>query len=233
MDADNGAFRSPAPSSASRLPPKPSENQRFSGRVRFVAGLDPHVVHCESILEWKAALVLLAMPDALDIFEQPPAVEYVDQHGEIHHHTFDFMLHLRDGTRLAIMVKPAEIAARKGIYDLVKLIALQVSMDFADGVLLITDEDCDRDTVHDAVLIDDMRRHDDPEADAAVRGIVADLVGEPTIQCLVDATGLGPRAFGAVVRLIGDGVLQVMNSRRIRHGARVRRTGAPFRDSPP
>ena len=223
------AWRPPAPSCASR---RPAKNSRGSGRASIVIGSSPHVIHCESFLEQKVAYVLLAMSEIVDIYEQPPAVHYLDAAGKWRAHTFDFLAKRRDGTKIAVVVKPRKRAEKLDLQGFVLLIAPQIPKSFADGVLLMDETDCDPDTLHDAMLIHAMRRHNDLEADQIVEDIVATLNGSVVIRALVETSGLGPRAFGAIVRQIGNRVLTTVNARRISHDIRVRRNDGGFNGGP-
>ncbi len=184
------------------------------------------------ILEGKAATVLLARRDVADLWEQPPAVEYVDSDGCVHQHTFDFLVTLRDGRKIAVAVKYHEQAEKHGLAEMLKLIARQVGTACADLYLLVTDRHLGADRVHDAKLILWSRRIVSSEADARLRSLCTDLNGRTTIEALVEASGLEGDGFTAVIHLIDEGFLQVVSAGRIDYPTMVARAlsiagGAP------
>jgi P2-related tail formation protein len=82
--------------------------------------------------------------------------------------------------------------------------------------------------VLDAGLILACRRESCPDCDEAVRRVVAGIHGRVTVGDIVDRTGLKGNAFRAVVRLIGDGLLEVVDrAARIDYPTPVRRAGNP------
>ena len=194
----------PLPSRASRSSIRPS---RGGTRVTIVGGDPPREIRCESNLEAKGAYVFLADRDIVDVLEQPPTVTYLDEDGESHRHTFDFLLTRRSGERILVAIKPEARARATNLRALLRRIAAYVPKAMADKVKLITDADLGRDRVHDAKLIWAARRTPDPEADVAVAVCTSDLTGAITIQDLVARTGLAGRAFLATVRAIANGRL--------------------------
>ena len=194
----------PLPSRASRSSIRPS---RGGTRVTIVGGDPPREIRCESNLEAKAAYVFLADRDIVDVLEQPPAVAYLNEDGETHRHTFDFLLTRRSGERILVAIKPEARAHAKNFRAQLRQIAAYVPKAMAQKVKLITDADLGRDRVHDAKLIWAARRTPDPEADVAVTVCALDLTGAITIKDLVARTGLEGRAFLAVVRAIANGRL--------------------------
>ncbi|WP_449410613.1 TnsA endonuclease N-terminal domain-containing protein [Methylobacterium komagatae] len=194
----------PLPSRASRSSIRPS---RGGTRVTIIGGDPPREIRCESNLEAKAAYVFLADPDIVDVLEQPPAVAYLDEDGEPHRHTFDFLLTRRSGERILVAIKPDARARAKNLRALLRQIAAYVPTAFAQKIVLITDADLGRDRVHDAKLVWAARRTPDSEADVAVAVYTSDLAGAITIQDLVARTGLEGRAFLAAVRAIANGRL--------------------------
>ncbi|WP_419951621.1 hypothetical protein [Methylobacterium sp.] len=97
--------------------------------------------------------------------------------------------------------------------------------EFADRVILVTENDLHRDLVHDAELIHEVRGDDAPEDDRIVTGLVGHLNGMTTVGSLVAASGLAGRAFRAAVRLIADGSLRIVGRRRIGYATQVERVG--------
>lgn len=107
----------------------------------------------ESGIEHNAYLVLTADPKVVDIVCQAPPIEWADRDGVIHEHTFDFLVTLENGMRPAVMVKSAGKVRRAQLENFAAELARQVPDDFADAVLLITDEDLPEWLVSNARLI--------------------------------------------------------------------------------
>lgn len=213
-------------------PPVPSMSSRTiglksKGSLRgslVTADRQPRRVQYESALEKKVALVLLARLDVSDVREQPQACEYVDRTGATRSTTFDFMVTMTDGARVAVAVKPRSRAERHDLAGTLSLIASQVGADFADRLVLMTEDDVPRDVVHTAALLHAVKRDPLSEADGAVAAIVGTLSGSTTVGEIVAASGLRGAAFRAVARLIGSGTLTVVDGCRLTYGTSVRRT---------
>lgn len=201
-------WRAPSRSVATR---RPDESPRWSGRPILVEPNDNRELVGESDLEAKAALILMARPDCARLFEQPAPVPYRDQEGITRRHTFDLLLVLKSGRRIAVAVavKPKAIAEKNGLKALVTLIARQMNPAFADGALLMTDAMMPREDVQNGRLVHDARRLPDPALDARVRAVAEGLNGASTIACIVTAAGLEghDQGFYTVARAIGDGIL--------------------------
>jgi TnsA endonuclease N terminal len=163
----------------------------------------------ESQLEYWVLLVLLARWDVLDVWEQPTPVEYVDDDGVVRVHTFDFLVTLRDGTRIAIAVKPAGEVVESRIQRIVDLIAEQMPPAFAGYAKLLTDKSFTMEDRINAQLIHAVKDDNEPEDDAVVAKLVKKLRGETTIAKLVEASGIQGYGFRAVVRAIGAGRLKL------------------------
>ena len=131
----------PAVSLASRTI---ATKSRFSVRGFVVAVFpeepDGRRVYFESGLERDFVLLMLARPDVASIVEQPVGVTWIDGAGRPARYTPDVLLTLTDGRRLAVEVKRAERVRRKGIDTTLAAIAAQLPAEFADGVVLFTDE---------------------------------------------------------------------------------------------
>ncbi|MEJ1935271.1 TnsA endonuclease N-terminal domain-containing protein [Nostoc sp. NIES-2111] len=209
------SWRPTAPSRASRTI---SRRSNRSGRVTIVTANDHRRIHCESYLEARVAYVLLARPDVADVSEQPAAVKYRDEDGRSRLHFFDFLVTRRDGTRIAVAVKPAKVARRKNLLALLARIAAQLPPGFADAVLLLTDEDLTPALVANAKMIHSVRRGRDPELDARVAALAAELNGRVTVATLVEVLGAAGEGFRAVVRAVADGILRLVGRGEIGYG---------------
>jgi hypothetical protein len=179
---------------------------------------------CESGLEKKAARFFLTHPQVADLREQPPAIDWIDAEGTIRRHTFDLLVTLKDARKIAVAVKPKVHAERKRLKEMLAMIAPQLPRGFADGILMITDQDLPRDVAHNTALLHHARRGGNPLHDSTVRDLIASR-GQATIGELVAASGLGGAAFRATARLIATGIIAVIDGTRIGYDARVAWTG--------
>ncbi|MGO4285184.1 TnsA endonuclease N-terminal domain-containing protein [Bosea sp. RAF48] len=193
---------------------------RGACRPSIIAGSVPYELMCESGLERDVALVLSTCPDIADIVEQPPAIDWTDAAGTRRRYTFDFLLTLLSGCKIAVAVKPWEKAQREGLDHKLRSMALQLPGGFADYVKLITDRDISLDLVHNAKLIRLSRRTSNPVHDAAVSTLLA-KTPQSTVGQIVQASKLEGEGFQAVIRLIASGKARLLNDERISYAARI------------
>lgn len=144
----NPFFRFPVLAPASRTVPR---RGKVSSRVQVVDTRPclprPVILRLESQLEAHCYDQLIANPVILDIIAQPPAVRYLDGQGKPATHTFDFLAKLRDGTAVAVAVRPSTRVRKWRFDDTLALIAAQMPKSFAHKVLLFTEADVPRPTV--------------------------------------------------------------------------------------
>jgi hypothetical protein len=170
---------------------------------------------------------LLTRPDVLNIWDQPAAVTFVGADGKPHDHTFDFLVLLKDGTRVAVAVKPAGKA--EPLVDTIERIAKQSAVTFAERITLITERDLPTWLVWNAEFIHSAMRERSVEDDAVVRDILADVVGSVKIGDVVRLSALGGRAVRAIARLLGTGELALLKPGRIRPQSLVTKAVASAR----
>jgi hypothetical protein len=193
----------------------------FSGTL-IVGEDEGTAVDVESHLEMQVALVMLARRDVVDLETQVPC-QYVDAQGRMQWHFCDFRVVLRDGTRVVLLVKPAEKAQRPAFRDIVARIAAQLTPDFADRVCVMTDRHLDPVDVHNAELLHGCRAPD-PEVDAAARRLVRNIAGAVRIETLVRKLDADGRGFRAIVRVLRCHDLELAHHMRISPDAFVRRS---------
>ena len=140
-------IRLTAPSRASRIPPRRS---RGSHCGTIVAMPTPRALHYESKLEANVAVVLLARPDFVDLQEQLPALSYIDLAGKPSKIHFDLLLKVRNGSRIAISVKPRQLAEKTNHAATIKHIAKQMPRRFATHAMLMTEYDASDAAVYNA-----------------------------------------------------------------------------------
>ena len=220
---EEGGILLPEPSRATRDVTKASKGHQSGSLVIRTRGAEAgRIVRVESGLEGQVLNVLAGLPGVVDIEEQPPAVEYAGLDGRTKRKTFDFRVTLDDGSRVAVEVKPAAIAARTKLLDELRCLARSMPSSFADSIRLITDDDVDPVARYNAGTIQRYSREADPEADDKAAALAADLNGAVEIQAAVTSLGLGHRGFGAVVRLIARRRLQLVQHERITYRAVVK-----------
>ncbi|SDY37287.1 hypothetical protein SAMN05444340_106185 [Citreimonas salinaria] len=214
----SGAFLLPQPPNAARRI-KMGVQKHFTGSL--VIGDEGQVVEFESHTEKLTALVMLARPDVVHLESQIP-FGWRDQAGQEKTHTFDLRVTYVDGKRVALFVKNSREAAKAEFRAETLLIASQVTPDFADRVSLVTEKNLDPIEVYNAELLHSVRIPD-PEADAAVRRVVAETSGAVKIENIVSAAGCSGRGFLATVRMIRTHDLELVARERIEREALVRR----------
>lgn len=194
--------------------------KHFTGNL--VVGEDEgQVIEFESHTERQTALVMLAREEVVDLESQIP-FNWVDQAGKARTHFFDFRVSLSDGARVALIVKNSRKAAKPDFVAEMRVLARQVTANFASRVSLITEMHLDPIEVHNAELVHGVRLSD-PEPDEAVREVVASIDGAVKIKDIVAATKYAGRSFLAVVRMIRSHQLELINHERIEPGVFVRR----------
>ena len=192
----------------------------FTGQFTF--GPDEgETMDVESNTELRVALVTLARSDVVGLENQVP-FEWIGPDGKTATHHFDFRVLMANGSRKAIMVKSEYRRLQAKTRLELAQIAAQVTPDFADEVVVMTERDVDPVEYFNAEIMHEMR-HPDFEADAAARAAMVEMVATAQIQDLVDRIGLGARGFRAILRLIRSYELELVNKVRIAHEACVRR----------
>lgn len=171
---------------------------------------DGRKVWYEAELELAFARLAKMRPDVKEVFEQPPAVTYIDDAGQERSHTFDFKVLKTDASRLLVAVKPAGKVEQTGIDRVVELAAEQIPPSVADFVVLFTDRQLSDVDLYNAEAIQQALRDPLPADDAVVAKVIRKLKGETTIGEIVDAVHLGGYGFDAVVRCVASGKLSVV-----------------------
>lgn len=221
LQTSTGGLLPPLPSIAERAVPVASKG-RFTGHL--VAGDGPgRIIRTESHLEMQTALIWLARPETAEIEEQV-SFPWCDRDGSRRTHFFDFRIVRRDGTRVALAVKPEKRLKSGRFLAEIRRIAGQVTPDFADEVRLFTDRHIDRIELHNAELFHAVRQPD-PEADDAASDVTAGLVGAVPLDELSRRIGLGPRGFRALVRLMANHRLRLVREGRITPTSEVQKVG--------
>jgi hypothetical protein len=204
-------FRPPMESRATR---KVIKKSNASCRVIVVAKLPAHDrlrrYVLESRLEEKVFYLFQARPDVQDIIEQPTRVGYIGTDGKHKYHTFDFLVVLNDGRKIAIAVKPDELLGKSNLIGELQAIQSSLPRGFADEIEYVTDRDIDRVSAINAQRLCEFRRISDDHADETVAGLISQLKGRVPISEIVEQSKLKGRAFRAVFRALFDGSLEAI-----------------------
>jgi hypothetical protein len=226
--APDPCIRDPLPSpTVIRLPRATRASRKIAlrskGSVRGGIVIDEHLTLAESNLEFQAMLAYSAHPDVVEVREQPPAVEYVDDDGEVHEHTFDLAVTCADGRRIAVFAKPAAKVARRGSERQVELLAAQTPRAFADEIKLLTEDDLTEVDRFNAAVIRRARQRPDPADDEVIQPIIDALCDPITIGQLMQAVGIGSWSYDAIVRAVADRRLVLVQHASLDHDAVVER----------
>ncbi|UWR60196.1 TnsA endonuclease N-terminal domain-containing protein [Phaeobacter inhibens] len=206
----------PRPSRATRKAPKRSKNSSRGGIVvELPAWGRPRIVYFESKLEQRVLILLLARRDVVDLWEQPPMVTYRDERGQRRHHFFDFLIELRSGRRVAIAVKPAKIARRTGFIRELQCIRQEMRKDYADDIVLITEQDFTKAEALNAERYHEFSRNRDPEVAEALLSVLATAILPATVGELASRVGYDGKGFRAVFIAIFEGLLFADKARLI------------------
>lgn len=169
-------------------------------------------VMAESATEQRHLHIQSVRPDVADVREQ---VRFDYGRQDEHRHFFDMVVSKVCGERIAYTVKPTSNLRSGRFIDEMQTVAWWVAKKrFATSVRLLTEEDIDAVTLHNA-NINIALRDVDLEAEEAARAIIVGLRGAVTIKALTDAIGLEGRGYRALLRLVSTGELRLLRQERI------------------
>ncbi|MES0827472.1 hypothetical protein [Ruegeria sp. SCP11] len=228
-DDDDDFYRPPAPTTAGLMFPARS---KFTVRG-FTLAMTPAERYWRQIIsasqhERATCLLALADPNLWNLHDQPRPVSYIDASGRQRTHRFDYLAEYRDGSRVAMAVKPAERVERLNFRSTLAAIRRDLPKGFADKVCLITERSRHPKKVQNAELLNFFRRCPDEEADFLVAELVAGLTDELSISDLIKPLDLGARGFRAILRAIYAELLQA-NTREL---ISINTIVAPGKDRP-
>lgn len=181
----------------------------------------PRRIVFESKLEQRVLYLILARSDVHDVWDQPPAIEYRNAKGALKRHTFDYLVTLTCGKRLAVAVKPSARADRTRFREELALIQAAAPAGFADEVVLVTERQFTRGAATNAARLHEFRRIADPDADNIVRQLISDQAADISIADLVLNSGLEGRGYRAAFRAIYDGFADADQNAEITPTTRV------------
>lgn len=181
------------------------------------------VVYHESGLEQRVSLLLRTYRRLKRLVSQYPVVEYIDDDGVSRNHTFDYLIELVDGTRIAIAVKPAR--KREEMTTLLDRIRAngitgigkggRRTPGIVDAIMLATDAEATYELCENAYFILASRDHHDEAEVVRLYDLLNGLPGQFRFgQLLLNCASRGKRRT-AIWRLIDLGVLEPVSSGRI------------------
>ena len=220
-------FLPPLPSRASRFPSLRTKISLHGTVVmHFPADKHPRCRVFESDLEKGTLYLLGARRDVHDVWDQPPAVKFLDAHGKMREHTFDFRAELTSGECVAIAVKPWARVVKTNFQAELAYVRAMMPLSFANRVILVTERNLDKTEVRNAAMFHEFRQHEDAEAETRIGTIIEDMSAPTLIKDLVAQSDLGARGFRAVVMAIYRGGLTANRWAEIDYGALVSVEGA-------
>lgn len=220
FELPDGRICLPRPSTVPRTVAK-GRREHFTGQLNF--GPDEGTcMDIESYTEFQVVLTLLARPEVAHVENQVP-FGYVNADGKPAKHFFDFRATLIDGSRHAIMVKSDFRFRSPKVSQELRLVASQVKADFADRVVVMTENNVSAAEFYNAEMMHEMR-WPDPAVDSAALRVIQPIAGAVRISDLVEAIGHGGQGFRAVVRLIRNRRLSIPTGVKISLDAIVTRS---------
>lgn len=147
----NLIYLGPEPSHATRTISRRSKASLRGALVAMLPGFErPRIIQFESTLEYAFLCLMLVRTDIHLIWDQPAAVQYADAGGLPTKHVFDFLVTKTCGERVAVAIKPMQRVIQQNFVSKLERIAAATPKQFADRVMLITDQHLDRRAAADA-----------------------------------------------------------------------------------
>lgn len=201
---------SPLPSRAMRRIARRSKSSSRGGIVvQLPSWHRPRIVLFESRLELRVLFLLLARGDLTDLWEQPPSISYRDDIGRRRIHFFDFLIQLSSGRRLAIAVKPAKRALRISFVKELGCIRSAMHKDFADDLILITDQDFTKAEALNAERYHEFSRSRNETTVGRLKDIIRSMAFPTSVAALARTLDAGDQSFRTVFIAIYEGLLSV------------------------
>ncbi len=201
----------PARSTATRMPPA-----RTKGHSRG-ALVDPktnRAVTFASAHEMRCAMILIASPHIAEVYDQPPAIPYVDAKGKRRKHTPDYLAVDHQGRKCAIAVKPSRLVKKSGIVDTLDRIR-PVLGDYAEDIILLTEYQLTPGRANNAESAIHAQQCRIQEHCDQVLEIVRDSEGELNAYHVAGLFGDFALGMNAIWCLVYDGILELANSKRM------------------
>lgn len=192
-----------------RIARRSKSSSRGGVVVHLPSWARPRVVYFESKLEQRVLFLLLARGDLADLWEQPPSMTYRDERGNRRTHYFDFLIQLSSGRRVAIAVKPAKRAMQLDFVKELGCIRSAMHKDFADDLILITDQDFTKAEALNAERYHEFSRSRNEAAFARLRDSIRTMAFPRSVAELARSLDAGDQSFRTVFIAIYEGLLSV------------------------
>lgn len=115
---------------------------------------------------------------------------------------FDYVAHIRGGSKVAFAVKPSFQATKSVFVEKMQEVAwFSVQSGFCDEVRILTERSADQIEKRNAELFWAVRQPM-PSADDVAWNVAQDLLGAASLRDLTIKTGLGADGWRALVRLV-------------------------------
>lgn len=205
---ENEIFVAPRANRSTRNISERSRGRTFveTGAFRPKGG-DFQKVVFDSLGELDGFATTTALYPVADMVEQPPAIDYVDADGRQRRKVIDQLYTLTDGTKIAAEIKPAERANAQNLEEQLSYVAAAMPDEFADYLVLITEENYDQWEALNARRLLAYRREDDPEAAKVIEDLATQIRLPITIGELISLADIGGRAWPEIFKAIYAGVL--------------------------
>jgi hypothetical protein len=202
------------------IPPQRSTATRaYPGRTKghsrgaFVDPKTNRAITFASTIEMRCALMLAASHHITEVYDQPPAIPYVDKFGKKREHTPDYLAVSPMG-KCAIAVKPSRLVEKSGIEDVIRRIKPNLGS-YADDFILLTEKQltaCRASNAESALLAHENRIQEDCDR---VLEIVSDTYGELNAYHVCGVFGDFAAGMNAIWCLVYDGHLRLADPSRM------------------
>lgn len=189
----------------------PKPRQRGSKIGSMVDPFRRRKVWFDSALEEAALVVLLTLPETLEVREQQKA-EYT-QDGQKRVHYFDYVQQLANG-RIAHAVK-YEDDVDDELRETLRLVSEQLGDRFADEFRILTEKDLTRIQIENAQDVLDAARDFDVKGQSLAVAALQALPARVTLADIANVSGLGKRGGRAAMTLVQKGLLKVPPNERL------------------
>ncbi|QPM91419.1 hypothetical protein [Pseudooceanicola algae] len=202
------------PSRARRAIPRASK-YHFVGQLTFLnAAGKSRALGFGSLLEYKAALCCIYRTDFHDLEEQLAPIMARTQGVAATAYWFDLRLTLASGQRIAISVKPEQVARTYKFQHAMQVIRHVAVPAMADHVHVVTERNIDPIRLSRVKLFH-AARHPNPKLDLLVRSELAGMERPRTIRDFLDQTPVGRDGWWSVIRAIRSGIIVVADEEPI------------------
>ena len=214
------------PSSASRRPSaKSTTNFRAYGTDQY-----QREIFGESLKEYSAAQIAMADRNVERVEVQVGPVFYFDEDGVERRTTLDIVLHMRNGKKFAVAIKPEGLREKSGI-DAVVAAVKRDNPDFADDVFVRTDTDISETAIHNARLVLRSARICNATHVSELAMVAGRIAGRISIGELLDLYRNDGVGFAAAVLLVQEGALEPAEPGSLTRRTMVRWTGGSTSDA--